>query len=157
MTNPFESPATSSEGVKPAELHGHLLIIKPLEYKTGITTSLGEAEAISVDLIDVTTGEEHLNVLFFNIALRNALKPNVGKTVLAKMGQGIAKPGKSAPWILEPVTAQADIDKATAVLVAKTQSGIVAPAASTPAASSAPELTPEVQALLQQLGAKPTA
>jgi hypothetical protein len=157
MTSPFESPATSTEGVKPAELNGHLLIIKPVEYKTGIQTSLGEAEAIAVDLIDVTTGEEYTNVLFFNVALRNSLKPNIGKTVLATMGQGIAKPGKSAPWILNPVTAQADIDKATAILVAKTASGIVAPAPATPVASTAPELTPEVQALLAQLGAKPTA
>lgn len=143
----FANPATSSEGVKPAELDGHLLIIKPLEYKTGITTSLGEAEAIAVDLIDVTTGTEHFNVLFFNIALRNALKPNIGQTVLARMGQGTAKPGKSAPWVLNPVTDQGDINAATAALAAKAQSAPATPAAN-------PLADPATAALLAQLGAK---
>ena len=65
MTNPFSSPATSGESVKPADLQGHLLIIKPVEYKTGITTSLGEAEAIEVDLVDLDAGTEHNSCLLY--------------------------------------------------------------------------------------------
>jgi hypothetical protein len=116
----FASPASSELGPKPADLNGHLLIITPNEYKTGIVTSLGEAEAIQCDVVDLDTSEEHFDVLFFNVALRSALKPNIGKQVLARIGQGIAKPGKSAPWILNDATQSADdIKCATDYLSAK--------------------------------------
>lgn len=150
MTTPFAAPA-SSEGasVKPADLEGHLLIIKPVEYKTGIQTSLGEAEAVEVDLVDLDTNTEHTSVLFFNVALRNALRPNIGKQVLARIGKGVAKPGKTAPWILLNATDnQADIDKATSYLAGT----VSAPVASSPAPAG---VTPEVAALLAKLGATP--
>ena len=152
MTNPFSSPATSGESVKPADLQGHLLIIKPVEYKTGITTSLGEAEAIEVDLVDLDAGTEHNSVLFFNVALRSALKPNIGKSVLARIGQGVAKPGKSAPWILVDATTDADaVAKATAYLAG----GIAAPKATGNPVVNGVKVTPEVAALMYKLGAKP--
>ena len=156
MTSPFTSPAVSGDSVKPADLQGHLLIIKPVEYKTGIQTTLGEAEAIEVDLVDLDTNTAHTSVLFFNIALRGALKSNIGKSVLARIGQGVAKPGKSAPWILIDATTDADaVAKATAYLA-----GSLTPAAAAPVAASNPvvsgvEITPEVAALMEKLGAKP--
>ena len=145
----FTAPSSSSESVKPADLDGHLLIIKPIEYKASISTSLGDTDAIECNIIDVTTGKHHDSVLFFNVALKSALKPNIGKIVLAKMGQGIAKPGKSAPWILNPVSDQGDIDSATAALA-----GAAVAATAPPVAKAASAVTPEVQALLDQLGAK---
>lgn len=161
MATPFEAPASiEGSSVRPADLNGHLLIIKPLEYKTGIATQLGVAEAVEVDLVDLDTNEEHKSVLFFNIALRNALKPNIGKQVLARIGQGTAKPGKSAPWILVNATDnQADIDKATAYLAGQVAAPApaVTPAqiaATTTATTTTPGITPEVQALLAQLGAQ---
>ena len=162
MATPFEAPASiEGSSVRPADLNGHLLIIKPLEYKTGIATQLGVAEAVEVDLVDLDTNEEHKSVLFFNIALRNALKPNIGKQVLARIGQGTAKPGKSAPWILVNATDnQADIDKATAYLAgqvaapAPTSPGTAPLAAAPTATITTPGITPEVQALLAQLGAQ---
>jgi len=162
MATPFEAPASmESSSVRPADLNGHLLIIKPLEYKTGIATQLGVAEAIEVDIVDLDTNEEHTSVLFFNIALRNALKPNIGKQVLARIGQGTAKPGKSAPWILLNATENADdVAKATAYLagqVAAPAPAVVpqpAPTASIPAAVANSGVTPEVAALLAQLGAQ---
>jgi len=145
----FSAPSSQGDTVKPADLQGHLLIIKPVEYKTGIQTSLGEAEAIEVDLIDLDTNKEHNSVLFFNIALRSSLRSNIGKQVLARIGQGVAKPGKSAPWILINATDNAaDVAKATAYLAG----GLAAP--EEPWASSSPELSPEIQALMDKLGAK---
>jgi hypothetical protein len=146
----FSAPSSSEATVKPADLQGHLLIIKPVEYKTGIITSLGEAEAIEVDLIDLDTNTEHNSVLFFNVALRSALKSNIGKSVLARIGQGVAKPGKSAPWILVNATdSQADIDKATAYLA-----GTISPVAAAKVVDGV-TVTPEIQALIDKLGAKP--
>jgi len=152
MTSPFAAPAQSGDSVKPADLHGHLLIIKPVDYKTGIQTSLGEAEAVEVDLVDLDTNEEHTSVLFFNVALRSALKSNIGKSVLARIGQGVAKPGKSAPWILVDATTDAEaVAKATAYLAG----GIAAPKAAGNPVVNGVEVTPEVAALMDKLGAKP--
>ena len=145
----FASPAAASAGPKPADLQGQLLIFKPIEYRSGIETVNGPADAISCDIINLDTNQEYSDVLFFNIAIRNALRPLIGQRVLGRIQQGVAKPGKTAPWIIVDASAdQAAIAKASAY-----KSG--APA--TPAAAPAPAggVPPEVAALLAQLGAKP--
>lgn len=155
----FAAPASGEIGPKPADLHGHLLIITPTGYKTGIVTSLGEAEAIECDVVDLDTNEQHFSVLFFNVALRSALKPNIGNQVLARIGQGVAKPGKSAPWILEDATSNAaDVKRATDYIAAGF-AGTSAPAVPAPAAAVAgdPMNDPKVLALLAQLGATPVS
>lgn len=160
----FAAPSNASETVKVADLANHLLIISPVEYKTGIPTVHGEAEAIEVNVIDLDTNKEHNSLLWFNVALRNALKSKTGQKVLARIGQGTAKPGKSAPWILIDATGDAAaIAKANAYLgsaPAKTgDSGNTGPVGYTPNPTSAPvdpnNLSPEIMALLGQLGAKP--
>ena len=143
----FSAPSTSTESVKVADLNGHLLIIEPIEYKTGITTVHGDADAIEVRINDLDTNTSHESVLFFNVALKNALKTKIGQKVLARIGQGTAKPGKSAPWILVDATGDADaVAKANAFIA-----GAVAPAVA-PAPANIND--PAVQALLAQLGAK---
>ena len=94
----FSAPVVN-EGVKVADFNGHLLIVTPVEYKTGINTVNGVAEAIEVNVVDLDTNEEHLSLLWFNVALRNALKPLLGQKVLGRIGQGAAKPGKNSPEI----------------------------------------------------------
>lgn len=151
----FAAPSNATENVKVADLANHLLIIEPVEYKTGIPTVHGEAEAIEVNVIDLDTNKEHGGLLWFNVALRNALKSKTGQKVLARIGQGAAKPGKSAPWILIDATGDA-----AAVAKANSYLSTAAPKAPvTPAPAAAPvdpnNLSPEVLALLGQLGAKP--
>lgn len=152
----FAAPSTQSESVKVADLAGHLLIITPTEYKVGIETVHGKAEAVEVEVIDLDTKQTHSSLLWFNVALRNALKNKIGQKVLARIGQGAAKPGKSAPWILVDATGDANaIATANAYLTSAP-----APVVSTPAPAPAPAaatggITPEVAALLAQLGAKP--
>ena len=148
----FSAPSSNTESVKVADLNGHLLILEAIEYKTGIPTVHGDADAIEVNINDLDTGLNHNSVLFFNVALKNALKTKIGQKVLARIGQGTAKPGKSAPWILLDATGDADA-------VAKANAFI----AGSPAVASAPAVAPAtanvndpaVQALLAQLGAKP--
>lgn len=152
----FASPGnTSSELIKVADLANHLLIITPIEYKTGIQTVHGIAEAVEVNVYDLDTNTEHNSLLWFNVALRNALKTKLNQKVLARIGQGPAKPGKSAPWILLDATSDAAaIAKANAYLAAPpAPSATPAPVASV--ANPTAGLTPEVAALLAQLGAKP--
>ena len=75
----FAAPSNSTENVKVADLANHLLIISPVEYKTGIPTVHGDAEAIEVNVIDLDTNQEHSSLLWFNVALRNALKTKTGQ------------------------------------------------------------------------------
>ena len=154
----FAAPSTQSESVKVADLAGHLLIITPTEYKVGIETVHGKAEAVEVEVVDLDTKQTHSSLLWFNVALRNALKNKIGQKVLAKIGQGAAKPGKSAPWILIDATGDANaVALANAYLTsAPTPAPAVAPV--TPQAATLATtagITPEVAALLAQLGAKP--
>jgi hypothetical protein len=153
----FSSPSNTSEGVKVADLANHLLIITPVEYKTGIQTVHGLAEAVEVNVVDLDTNTEHASLLWFNVGLRNSLKSKVGQKVLARIGQGTAKPGKSAPWILVDATGDASaIAKANAYLGSAPAPAAPKPVAQTPAAPLDPNnLPPEVMALLGQLGAKP--
>jgi hypothetical protein len=157
MSN-FAELSTGGDQPKVADLANQLLIITPVEYKTGIQTVHGETDAIEVRVTNLDTNEEHENILFFNVALKNALKNKVGQRVLARIGQGTAKPGKSAPWILIDATSNpADLAKANAYIG---NAGAKQPA--TPAVATEPKqvvdansLTPEVLALLSQLGAQP--
>jgi hypothetical protein len=157
MTTPFAAPSNTQEGVKVADLANHLLIITPVEYKTGIQTVHGLAEAVEVNVVDLDTNQEHGSLLWFNVGLRNSLKSKVGQKVLARIGQGTAKPGKSAPWILVDATGDATaVAKANAYLgsAPAPAAQAAAPAAAKPALDPN-NLPPEVMALLGQLGAKP--
>ena len=152
----FAAPSTQSESVKVADLAGHLLIITPTEYKVGIETVHGKAEAVEVEVVDLDTKQTHSSLLWFNVALRNALKNKIGQKVLAKIGQGAAKPGKSAPWILIDATGDANaVALANAYLTSAPAPAAapVTPQAATLAATAG--ITPEVAALLALLGAKP--
>ena len=148
----FSPPSMNESGPKVADLAGQLLIITPTEYKTGIKTIHGDAEAVEVSLVNLDTNKSYESVLFFNVALRSALKSKIGQKVLARIGQGTAKPGKSAPWILlDATTDAAALAKANAYLATATAPA-PAVAAAVPAANGT--ITPEVAALLAQLGAK---
>lgn len=151
----FSSPSSTSEGIKVADLANHLLIIEPVEYKTGIDTVHGKAEAVEVNIVDLDNGNAtHESLLWFNVALRNALKTKIGQKVLARIGQGTAKPGKSAPWILIDATGDASaVAKANAYLTSAPATPAPAPVATAPALDPN-NLPPEVLALLGQLGAK---
>jgi hypothetical protein len=151
----FSSPSNTSEGVKVADLANHLLIITPVEYKTGIQTVHGLAEAVEVNVVDLDTNTEHASLLWFNVGLRNSLKSKVGQKVLARIGQGTAKPGKSAPWILVDATGDASaVAKANAYLGSAVAPAPAAPKPANPVLDPN-NLPPEVVALLGQLGAKP--
>ena len=148
----FSPPSMNESGPKVADLAGQLLIITPTDYKVGIKTIHGDAEAVEVSLVKLDTNKRYESVLFFNVALRSALKSKIGQKVLARIGQGTAKPGKSAPWILlDATTDAAALAKANAYL-ATASAPAPAVAAAVPAANGT--ITPEVAALLAQLGAK---
>jgi hypothetical protein len=157
MSSGFAELSTSGDQPKVADLANQLLIIEPTEYKANIQTVHGDTDAIEVRIINIDTGEIHTDILFFNVALKNALKNKIGQKVLARIGQGTAKPGKSAPWILIDATGNAeDLAKAKAFVTSHPAVSAATPAPTEPKqVVTADALTPEVLALLAQLGAKP--
>lgn len=148
-------PTSSGNSVKPADLANHLLIITPHEYKTGIPTALGEAEAIAVTINDLDTNETHTDVLLFNPGLRGPLAKLIGKQCLARIVQGTSsKPGHTAPWILQDATSnKTDVDRATAFLANGLTAPQQAPAATAPTADGIDMTNPAIAALVAQLGA----
>ena len=97
--------------------------------------------------------------------LFSSLRKQVGHKVLGILGQGIAKPGQSAPWVLNDASGDAAAAaRATAYLAAYAAGQFSAPEVATPApapaapAAAAPpqvDLTdPNVVAALAQLAAQ---
>lgn len=166
------------------ELLGSLCLFYVHEVRTGINTTFGEKEAIACDVhvLDGPHGGEVLeNALIFQGALIGSLRGAAGgDPVLARIGNGVAKPGQKPPFILSEFT-DADAKLASDYIAKRFQgagngggttapkagNGNSQPAAATasPAASSASgnrttvdvsSLPPEVQELLRQTGAVPS-
>ena len=109
-------PSTPGSGDKLdlASVNGNLLYITVKERKVGIETSFGVADAIICDVavLDGPHKAEVFNDTFiFPKVLAGQLAAFVGKDdpiVVGRLGQGLPKPGKSAPWVLNAPT-QADV------------------------------------------------
>jgi hypothetical protein len=97
-----------------AELNGQVLIIDVLEALDNVQTTFGMTNPVraNVHVVDGPhKGTTYTDTLIFPKVLAGSLRPNVGKQVVARLGQGIAKAGQSAPWTLNAVT---DTDKTAA-------------------------------------------
>jgi hypothetical protein len=172
----FDAPGTAGETFKPADAKGHLLLIQPVEHRNGIVTTFGEKDAISVNVVDLddhdpTTGEVgrvYLGALWFSGQLVGSLKSKIGRKVLGRMSQGVAKPNQSPPWFLTAANEDpAAVARATEWMRGHPGAldGLTSPApvAVTPApaqpvtapagSSTPPGVTPEAWALIQQMQA----
>lgn len=112
----FAAPSAPTGGITWADHKGALLLIEPLSVETGIQTSFGAADAVRAN-ITVLDGPgapaEFPDALIFPKLLQSQTRGQVGQKVLGRLGQGSAKPGQSAPWLLEEATPE-DIAKAEA-------------------------------------------
>lgn len=109
MSDLFNSPAS---GRFEAKAHvGKLLLIKPSEYLPTVNTTNGPKDAIDGTIVVIDEQNPAASEVIeggrvFGGQLIAALKPYVGKGyVLGRLGQGTAKPGQNAPWVLEDFTA----------------------------------------------------
>ncbi|TYB50252.1 hypothetical protein FXF51_56855 [Nonomuraea sp. PA05] len=105
----FQQPSAASD-FKAADHVGHLLLIYVRELRQGIVTTYGASDAISCDVVVLTNQRGprcETGVLFFQKPLIGSLRNSIGKDpVLARLAQGTAKPGQSAPYILNPYSEQ---------------------------------------------------
>lgn len=132
----FDAPV-SGGSLKPADVENHLLVVEPLEYVATMVTAFGDSDAVRVTVHDITEGTTHENVLWFPRALVGALKPSIGKRILAVMGKGEAKAGQSAPWVLFDASSKPEaVAAATAYLTGQTAATLAPPA---PVIAAAPQ------------------
>lgn len=116
----FATPSAPSGGIDFKNYNGSLLLIDVLAVEAHVPTvhtKPGEqspAVRANVAVIDGPgAGEKFDDTLIFPKILQSQTKAHVGEKVLGRLGQGVAKPGQSAPWQLAEATA-ADIAKAEA-------------------------------------------
>jgi hypothetical protein len=140
----FSSPASGGEGLSAAELNGHLLVVEPVAYETGVTTVHGPKDAVRCTVHDITDQRTVEGCLWFGGYLVGSLKGRIGQRVLAVMGQGSAKPGQSAPWVLTDASGVPEaVQAATAYLTGQVAASM---------APAAPKADPQADALAAALG-----
>lgn len=126
----FDTPGAPGGGITLKDHIGDLFLITVHSFESQIPTSAGVSDAIRADVVILDgphAGDEHRDVLLFGKVLVSQLKRSIGRRVLGRVAQGIAKPGKSAPWQIEEAT-DADKAKATQFLSgARSQRGNDAP------------------------------
>lgn len=107
----FAKPAAPSAGIQWGDHKGALLLIEPDSFEAQVQTSFGPADAVkaTVTVIDGEhSGAIYADTLIFPKLLVSQTKSQIGAKVLGRLGQGQAKPGQSAPWLLNEAT-EADI------------------------------------------------
>jgi hypothetical protein len=117
----FATPSAPGEGINWADHKGALLLVEVLSQEIGVQTVHGSTDPVraNVSVIDGPgAGESYDDTLIFPKVLIGQTKGHVGEKVLGRLGQGNAKPGQSAPWMLAAATPE-DIAKAEAFLAAK--------------------------------------
>ena len=99
--------APGGEKLPLAELNGALLLINVRDQLKDVATEFGPTDPISADVYVLDgdhKGESYEGTLIFPKMLISTLKPSIGGWVQARLGQGIAKPGRSAPWLLNTIS-----------------------------------------------------
>ena len=141
----FAAPAAAGGGFTVAEANGHLVVIEVESLETGVVTANGERDAIRATVHDIDAGETYEDSLIFPTVLVGSLRQRVGEKVLGRIGQGVAKPGQNAPWVLNDASGdQAAATAASAYLAAYNSGQFAAPADTAPPAPAAPATAPGV-------------
>jgi len=104
------APASSEDKFQPSE-HLNKLVMFCGHEKQSVSTDFGDATVAAVSLIAVLDGDDGVKVYQDAWVFGTGLAPSIYKSpmsvVVGVMGQGEAKPGKSAPWkLLDPSEAQ---------------------------------------------------
>lgn len=128
----FAAPS-SATGVKWEDFKGALLVIEPHKLEEGVLTSLGAKDAVRADvhvLDGPNAGDTYADTLIFPRVLIGQTRASIGKKVLGRLGQGNAKPGQNAPWMLSEATPQ-DQAAAQAWLAQRSNSAFAQPQTTT--------------------------
>lgn len=164
----LSAPKQMEQGdmLAPKDIEGHTLLIIPIEFIPSIKTEFDKGDetskAIKCNVADFAADPHnptvYRGVLFFNVSLYNNLRKQIGESVAGRLYKGQAKPGQSAPWLLQDVTVEPEWTKfliawldntpAGAEFQAEAQaaileaSSVAAPATTAPAVPAAPPAPP---------------
>lgn len=106
----FGAAPAGGSGARLKDDLGQLVVIRPTEFKPNFSTSNGPADCIAADWIvcdGPSAGQVREGALIFGRAIVPGLKANLDngvKFTVGVLGHGEAKPGKSAPLILQNFT-----------------------------------------------------
>lgn len=126
----FATPSAPGGGIKWDDHKGALLLIEVLGFTPGVKTSFGDSDAVeaNITVLDGPGKDARYDAaLIFPKLLVSQTKGQIGAKVLGRLGQGQAKQGQSAPWLLEE--ASADDVKAAEEWVSKNKPAVQSPAA----------------------------
>jgi len=115
-SNGYDTPAAAGGNIQWADIENSLVLIKPTNYETGISTSYGDRDAVRANITVLDgpqQGVEYDDAMVWPKVLVSQLKSKVGRKVLGRVGKGVAKKGQSAPWVLDDPTPD-DIQRAKA-------------------------------------------
>jgi hypothetical protein len=163
----FQQPS-QGDRVDIKDLLGSLALFYVHDVRQGISTPFGEKEAVACDihvLDGLKGGEIFKDALIFQGGLIGTLRSAAGgEPVLARVGHGVAKPGQSPPFVLQPFS-EADAQLATTYINNRPKQFQTAGNGNTQAVQAPPanngggvdlsSLPQEVQELLKQSGAMP--
>ena len=110
----FSKPgAMNAEGYRHKDHKGHLVIAEAPIERQPVTTQHGEADvAVPHRLHCVDCAQLWNEPWIFGMVIVNQLTTGANADMLGRIGQGDAKAGRSAPWVLEDAT---EADEAVAV------------------------------------------
>jgi len=107
----FAQPGVPGGSFDYNDYNGSLLLFEVVgleDHIPTVNTKPGEkSPAVRADLHVLDgphAGKDHIDALIFPKILQSQLRRMVGQRVLGRLGQGIAKPGQTAPWTLSPAT-----------------------------------------------------
>lgn len=127
----FSTPSAPSGGIKWENHKSALLLVEPVSFEPQVQTSFGPADAVkaTVHVLDGNgAGESYTDTLIFPKLLVSQTKGAIGEKVLGRLAQGQAKPGQSAPWLLNEATPE-DITKAEAWVAQNAKPAVTSAAA----------------------------
>ena len=94
----------NGERIALRELEGSVVVMVAEEYVASIDTQNGTTDAIRVTIHDITGSKTYKDQLVFARVIVNGLKDKIGSPVLGVVSKGVAKAGKSSPWVLTTAT-----------------------------------------------------
>lgn len=102
----WDQPA-ESDFFKIAEHLGDLVLVAVNGYDPAFPTSMGPGPCIRAEIAIVegtNAGARYPDALLFNKKIVPQLRTSLGSVILARIGQGTARPGQSAPYELNSFT-----------------------------------------------------
>jgi len=103
----FADPGAPGAGIQWVNLNGALLLIDVHGVEVGVKTAFGTTDAVRASVVVLDgdhADDEYPDTLVFPKIVAAQLRRLIGRKVLGRLGQGQAKSGQDAPWVLDKAT-----------------------------------------------------